>query len=403
VRKYWDTGRILGELTLASGAASDSGVVSHLGATEESGFPLRIKLAGPTVAQIPQHFAAVSQWIARLQDASKAQLGYGYELIEVERNLRGLGRNTLPTHAVIPTIDDALKLVRKTTEARRSLSFSAAILVRFPDAAEDLRPWLAKRALGLLAYSEDVERIIAVLAWFEEHPRSGLYLRQLDIKGVDTKFIEQHREVLGSLLELVLPADAVAKDAKRFEERFGLLSKPIVVRYRLLDPALPSEVLSDVQAPVALLATAQPAVPLERVFITENEINGLAFPPVARSMVIFGLGYGLDILRELPWLVDLPLYYWGDIDTHGFAMLNQVRSYFPQAQSFLMDQKTLLASHALWSNEPKQQLGELPHLTSDELAVYNTLRDNALGTGVRLEQERIPFLEVMQAIAGIVG
>jgi hypothetical protein len=84
-------------------------------------------------------------------------------------------------------------------------------------------------------------------------------------------------------------------------------------------------------------------------------------------------------------------------------MLNQVRSYFPQAQSVLMDQKTLLASRALWSSEPKQQLGELPHLTSDELAVYNALHNNTLGTGVRLEQERIPFLEVMQAIAGIVG
>ncbi|WP_353620190.1 Wadjet anti-phage system protein JetD domain-containing protein [Thalassotalea sp. G20_0] len=28
------------------------------------------------------------------------------------------------------------------------------------------------------------------------------------------------------------------------------------------------------------------------MFITENKVNGLAFPPVADAIVIFGLGYG---------------------------------------------------------------------------------------------------------------
>ena len=67
-------------------------------------------------------------------------------------------------------------------------------------------------------------------------------------------------------------------------------------------------------------------LPVERVFITENEINGLAFPAVPGSMVIFGLGYGLDRLSEVGWLHRRDLYYWGDIDTYGFHILDRLRA-----------------------------------------------------------------------------
>ena len=31
------------------------------------------------------------------------------------------------------------------------------------------------------------------------------------------------------------------------------------------------------------------------------------------------------------WLADCDLHYWGDLDTHGFAMLDRLRSMFPSA------------------------------------------------------------------------
>ena len=39
----------------------------------------------------------------------------------------------------------------------------------------------------------------------------------------------------------------------------------------------------------------------------------------------------------------LDLVYWGDLDTHGFAILNRLRECFPHARSMLMDRATLLA------------------------------------------------------------
>ncbi|WP_086857067.1 Wadjet anti-phage system protein JetD domain-containing protein [Amycolatopsis lexingtonensis] len=45
------------------------------------------------------------------------------------------------------------------------------------------------------------------------------------------------------------------------------------------------------------------------------------------------------------------LVYWGDIDTHGFAILNRVRRSFECTGSMLMDRATLLAHEGQWVGE----------------------------------------------------
>lgn len=71
---------------------------------------------------------------------------------------------------------------------------------------------------------------------------------------------------------------------------------------------------------------------MTRVYITENNINGLAFPPMEGSLVIFGLGYGVETLSTIPWLRKVGIIYWGDIDTHGFAILDRLRMTFPDCR-----------------------------------------------------------------------
>ncbi len=77
--------------------------------------------------------------------------------------------------------------------------------------------------------------------------------------------------------------------------------------------------------------------------MVENEITYLAFPLPGDAIVIFGGGYAVDVLEPLGWLTGLDLIYWGDIDTHGFAILNRLRHRFGHARSMLMDRATLLA------------------------------------------------------------
>lgn len=91
------------------------------------------------------------------------------------------------------------------------------------------------------------------------------------------------------------------------------------------------------------------------------------------------------------WLAGKTLFYWGDIDTHGFRILNRVRAAWPHTRSLLMDRATLMAHQPLWGREPKPIHHDLPHLDPHERVLYRDLADNRLGDQVRLEQERIGF------------
>jgi len=115
-------------------------------------------------------------------------------------------------------------------------------------------------------------------------------------------------------------------------------------------------------------------------------------------MVIFGAGYGFENLATADWLQHKDIFYWGDIDTHGFAILNQLRATFPRTQSLLMDQQTLLAHRPLWGDETQPETANLARLNAEESALYDQLRHNHWGNRVRLEQERIGFDDLCRAL-----
>jgi hypothetical protein len=62
--------------------------------------------------------------------------------------------------------------------------------------------WTRPAALRALELSAEWPRLLDIVAWLQAHPRPGVYLRQVDIAGVHSKFIEAQRSVLGDLLPL---------------------------------------------------------------------------------------------------------------------------------------------------------------------------------------------------------
>jgi hypothetical protein len=189
-----------------------------------------------------------------------------------------------------------------------------------------------------------------------------------------------------------------------FARRYGFRDKPQRIRFRVLDPEhslLPGFEDADIALDADSFARWEPTV--ARVFITENETNFLAFPPLPDSLLIFGAGYGFEMLKNALWLSRCRIHYWGDIDTQGFAILDQLRIHLPDTRSLLMDRATLLAFEMHWNEEEKQVQRDLPRLNSEEMGLYNELRDNRLGQRVRLEQERIGFGWVEAALAEIQG
>lgn len=378
LKKEWDKGRFLASLLRG-----------------ETLFPLRLPLKHPSSGDIGERYGDVKNWIEELKRHSTSERGNGYDLEWREVNHRQIGKNRIPVAAVFAHELDALSLIGKQHEANSFREFCASTLDSFPS----LRPWLEKRPLKALEHVGQWPRFEAVLRWLLAHPRPNIYIRQMELTEVDTKFIEQHKKLLCELLDLVLTTDAIdcsAKGAACFEQRYGFLSKPPQIRFRLLDPSLFVHGLSDLQIPAHDFSRL--ALSVRRVFITENDINGLAFPNVKESMVIFGLGYGLDRLTGCDWLHHKEIYYWGDIDTHGFAMLDQCRAHFPQTNSLLMDNATLMDHRPLWGHEHSPSFRELERLNSAESKLYDDLRNDTFAMSLRLEQERVSYFHLKAAL-----
>ena len=263
-----------------------------------------------------------------------------------------------------------------------------------------LLPWIARRPLKALRLADDWHRLLDIVGWLQDNPRPGIYLRQMDLPGVHTKFIETRRGVIGELLDGALPPEAIdagAIGAAGFARRYGFLDKPERIRFRVLDPShalIPggrgrNAPCQDVTLDAATFAALDPGV--SRVFVTENETNFLAFPDLGGAMVVFGGGYGFGSLGRAHWLSSCRLFYWGDIDTHGFAILDALRSHFDHVESFLMDRDTLAAFRTLWGTESSPIDRDLPRLTAEEHALHDDLRFNRIASNLRLEQERIGF------------
>ncbi len=398
VRRLWVSGRLL--------AASLVG---------ESIFPLSISLSHPGSDDLSNRFEDARRWIQDLEAGAKAAKGFGYDIISTEINNRRIGRNSLPTSVVFPEEADALRFIGKIREAELFRSHAALTLEKLPE----LGPWMISKPMKLLGHAEKWERLVAVLLWLRQNSQPKIYVRQMDLPGVDTKFIESCEGILIELFRAIsvgvatLTAAATATTSteavtttetgvlgdghKSFEVKFGFLSKPTLIRFRILDPRMHIQGLSDLSVPLDEVASL--SLPVKRVFITENAINGLAFPPVDNSLVLFGLGYGVECLSAISWLHKVEIFYWGDIDTHGFAILDRLRIAFPACRSILMDRETLMSHRDFWVEERVPTRGMLNRLTPEESSLYGDLILNRIQNNLRLEQERIGFKWVKAALA----
>lgn len=318
-----------------------------------------------------------------------------------EVNHRVHGPQRLPQSVRIPTLEDALSLIGKYSDADQFRHLAALTREMQPG----LLPWLEKRPLKAIALHDRWLQLLRVVNWIRENPRPAIYLRQVDIPGIHSKFIEAHRALLTEWLDLILPTEAIDAEhtgTQRFSARYGFLDRPARIRFRVLDDRI--EILPNARMPDLTLdaeSFAQLHVPAPRIFITENETNFLAFPCVEKSIAIFGAGYGWDALAKAKWLQQCAIHYWGDIDTHGFAILDQLRRHFSHVRSFLMDCATLLAHEPSWGIESDPVRHELPHLTASEHALYDELRDNRIRPNLRLEQELIGFGWLRQAVSNL--
>jgi hypothetical protein len=356
----------------------------------EGTWPLVVSLGTPTEKDIADDTAAVRAWTLAWQVYS----GPG-EVVSESRQFARLGTQRFP---VALRLEVAAAVARAVGQEKRWATASERygyLAERWPALVRGMA--LASRFNVLADYADDdFERLVSLLAWLDANPASNLYLRQLPIEGLDTKWVGQRTGLIGGLLR-ELKADAAASDD--FHALCGLRKAAHRVRIRLLCPELRKLVggLCDIEAPANELAT----LPIEpsAVVIVENLETGLALPDMPGTVAVMRLGNAVSVLAVLPWLRGAKAVYWGDIDTHGFAILARARQVLPQLRSVMMDEKILCSHRSLWVREPVQYVDPaLEGLHGSEKAVYEGLRTHAWGQNVRLEQERLVWEAALQTL-----
>ncbi len=354
-------------------------------------FPLHI----PGIGVPDESLAIAQQQVQSLKNGSKEVVGYGYVIEWQERNSRHHGRNLFPDRVVFESQPDFLRLIGKQREFAEFASAVENIRSRLPE----LESWLlANRAL-LLRHLHVVDGLLDVVDYFRQHPRPNVFAREIPL-SVDTKFIEQNSGILEQWLDRVLPPETIRADERHFERRFGLRYAEPQFLLRFLDPELQRSVGSPWrECSVSLHALAESPIEATTVFIVENKVNLLTFPAVPSAIAMGGLGNGIVDLAYVTWLSNRSLWYWGDLDVEGFEILSRLRIRFPQTRSFLMDDSTLLRWKDSLAISGTARPRDVPALlTEPETTAFHF----CVANNMRIEQERIPQTEVVDAVSELI-
>jgi hypothetical protein len=358
VQRRWDDGTIL------RAVAADAP------------FPVvDVPVRGPQPGDIGDDLGKVRAWITGLEAGSRN--GERYTLRHVTIGGRLIGRNEMPDRAIIDSYEQAAALLGIGEQLHAYMSVLSKV-----EPEPVVRSWVAANPLRALEVANLWPTLLSAYRWLHTERGSGRYLRQITAPGADTKFVERHRRLLAQLL-------GVPSAGPGFLAGLGLAAKPETLRLRAGAATGLTAGLSDVTARLDELAKLDPAV--ARALVIENEITFLSVPVPSDGVVVWGKGFEVDRAGALPWLAGAEVVYWGDLDTHGFAILSQLRAWLPQTRSVLMDRATLLAHRDRWVTEPSPTAARLDRLTAEEQALYQDLVTDRLGERVRLEQERIAW------------
>ena len=321
--------------------------------------------------------------IGKLRKYSKQERGYGYTIESEEVKTKNHGSQNMPKEILFETEQDYLKFIGKEKECA---NFKADIsaLQKFSQLTE----WIIAHPKKIVDNHGKWNDLIKVCDYFAANPYPHLYIRELPIK-VHTKFIENNKGIIKELLNLII-TDYIT-ESSMFEQRFNLKYDEPLVRFRFLDDAINIFPFNDLSLPISQFASLE--ITAQKVFIVENKMNMLTFPKIANSIVIFGGGFEVNILQKAQWLANKQLYYWGDLDTHGFQILSEIRHHFPSLKSFLMDRHTFDKYFEDNDGEPTN-VTKLQNLTSEEIEMFNYLKIN----NFRLEQEKIPQDYVLDVV-----
>ncbi len=343
-------------------------------------------LGGQTLNEL---WSDVWRWILDWNSWAQAN---GCTLTVTNRRVGGTIRS-IPTRLAIPDIATAAAAAGADWPERLDAAGRRARVLHdeFP---ETLTSGRLRGAYALSGVDFDLVRTAA--AWFHQHDASGLTARQVPIAGVHAKWLDRNMRIVTGLSGRV---------------ELGLATRPSRIHFSYLDGGWIRQG-NRRRDSVALDEPHQsPGYQPHVILITENKDSALFFPEIADGIVIEGNGNAVNRLARIPWIVACPhIFYWGDLDAHGFVILDRLRSTGIDAESILMDQTVLdrygpygSPTFADGSQLPVGAPAPTPCLSDVERSVLERITDPAWKGPRRIEQERIPLDAAHRELARVLA
>lgn len=206
---------------------------------------------------------------------------------------------------------------------------------------------------------------------------SAVAQRAMSNMQLDTKFFERHQTLLCKLLDL------------RFEGRVSAVGLPTFLGaeqqsgwLRLYESHQPLKWLNFAHIRVLATDLSADMIPFAKILIVENEQCLHLLPILFDTLVIAGAGQNLLWLQSSSWR-NKQLFYWGDLDSWGLAMLANAQQYQAHIIPVMMDRATLL-KHQERSVIESSSYRQIPMgLTTEQEQLFTELQSQS----IRLEQE----------------
>lgn len=345
-------------------------------------WPLKLAIGKPTSTQVLQQAASVQQHIQRWR-----QVAVGQVVFEHKNYRRFAEAVELPSCWQINSPSEWVQACQDAT-----VRDEFAVLSQLISASDSCMHELLVRERSLWRHKPLNELLATLTLAGKLTPgcAQGQPLRLLSGYGVDTKFVERHQTLLRRLLDTRFAEAASEQGLLNFLDALDENDHWLLVR-PLAEGLLPFQRLR-----LASTELAQTALPATRILLVENERCEHLLPPLQDCIAVLGAGFNLT------WLVGQALegkqlYYWGDLDTWGLAMLARARQLRPSLQAVMMRQE-VFTDYADFAVHEPQRAGrfDLSSLMPSEQKLFKHLQQQEKS---RLEQEFIPLERVHTEIA----
>lgn len=330
----------------------------------------------------PETTRKLAEDIAEFQAFEKrAGKSKGWSIKWEEWNSKKLGKQKWPASISIETEDDYLYLIKKGEEVNQfKRQFSELVEWR-----KEIRSFFLVRTNAVLDYQPIWKEICIVVDYLIQNDVQDYYIRSLPLP-MHTKFIENNKAFILSLLKHFSP-ERYPEETIRFETALGLKEKQHVYTMRWLDDNLAAKYMHGHEV-FGLSTVGLKTVDwkIEELWLVENETNLYLLPKRMGALVLFSKGHAVTQLFNIPLFARTKLFYWGDLDEHGFIMLNTFRRNYNHAKGIFMDQNTVEYHRSEILTQPeKYKIRSLEYLSIDENEAFQTL----LSINGRIEQEKL--------------